>query len=527
MSTVNATTVYSGFLNANSTISVGNSTSNLVITGRNEQNILPSSEIFTDVNWGVVNITRTANSVNGPFGANNGTKITESTTSTSAFYLIGANSFTSNIIIRPLEPVTVSIFAKPAERTQLLLGWDGRNNQLNASAFAAYYNFANDTFFGTTITNNSFTDIKTSSTAYANGWVRLSVSGIANSSQGSGRFTIFLASGGTATYAGTIGNGLFIYGAQVETRRPAGKYVTTGISPVSNVSLSFGSNVVINSIALRVGNTTNNITLSKNSSYTTGNPASLTANSITIGGVTVNSFPTYTNVYNYQTFTSTGWALWTKPAGAGPNDLVTIMMWGGGGGGDGGVAVGSAGGGACVIVNKLAGECNAVCNVFVGAGGLSTGVTGDTALSAGQNSVFWTNSTFSITAYGGGSSDGVRGGGGGGWFGQGVVANGGGPLGGTQGLASTFGGGGGANTAGATAGVSVYGGGGGAANVTQAGGNSFFGGGGGASNGPVGVSIFGGNGGSTSLPASQPGGGGASNGPGAAGEVRVWVQKVG
>lgn len=288
--------------------------------------------------------------------------------------------------------------------------------------------------------------------------------------------------------------------------------------------IGIGANVFINSTAVFVGNATVNTTI---------NATALTTNSITINSVTTNTINS-TQVLDYQVFTTVGWSAWTKPAGATANDLVTIMLWGGGGGHTGGQDVGG-GGGACVIINKLASECNATCNVYVANGGLSNN-TG-TAPTSGEDSVFWANSTFSITAYGGACGNaGNFGGGGGGWFSKGTTLGvGGGPLGaaaGTPGGTSTFGGGGGASTSG-NGGPSVYGGGGGSQGSSGVGGNSIFGGGGGAALANGGVSIFGGNGGNSSVAPGTPGGGGGgriSGGGvtnGARGEVRVWVYRVG
>jgi len=295
----------------------------------------------------------------------------------------------------------------------------------------------------------------------------------------------------------------------------ADDYTTANLITVGNESsnqsitanttyLAIGSNVVINTTAISVGNSLVNTVVTS---------AGMTTNSITINGTTYTAIPSYANVLNYQVFTANG--IWTKPAGTRPNDLITIMAWGGGGGG---VTGKGGGGGACLIVNKLASECNAVCNVVVGSGG-AVGL-------AGNNSIFWTNSTFSITAFAGGGGIGA----GGGWFSAGGTNNGigGSPLGGVTGTGpadSTFGGGGANNT---VPGVSVYGGGGGSS--ISAGGSSIYGGAGGGNNGLLGSSIFGGAGGNSTVAATAPGGGGGANntnGAGARGEVRIWLQHVG
>ena len=301
--------------------------------------------------------------------------------------------------------------------------------------------------------------------------------------------------------------------------------------------------VTANSIAISVGNVTVNSTAIKIVSFasasqnTTINATALTANTLKLNGTDYNGIIGDTVLVDYQVFTNPLVAnFWYKPAWAQANDIVTIQMWGGGGGGfTNTVAGGAGGGGACVIANKLAGECNSVCNVVVGAAGAGGNTTN--ASTAGGNTVFWSNSTVSITAYGGNNGLG-SGGGGGGWFSTANSTNGGGgPIGGASGSSggtSTFGGGGAGTSGTGTGGDSVYGGGGGAAASTGRGGISLYGGGGGTFNGTLGTSTFGGNGGNVTIAATAPGGGGACLGStinttnitamnGARGEVRVWV----
>ena len=282
----------------------------------------------------------------------------------------------------------------------------------------------------------------------------------------------------------------------------------------NSIAISIGD-VTINSTAILVGNATHNTAISA---------TALTTNSITVNTVSYTKVVSDTVLVDYQVFTSPVAAnFWYKPAWAQANDIVTIQLWGGGGGGNsGGPACG--GGGACVIVNKLAGECDSQCNVIVGAAG--------TAGVGGGNSIFWSNSSFSIISYGGNGANSTQGGTGGGWFGGGqigITSNG--PVSGNTSVRdSTFGGGvGGSNTTLGGGGASVYGGGGGRWATSQAqGGKSLYGGGGGSiTEGGVAVSTFGGNGGSPIIAASAPGGGGSANNTaglsGARGEVRIWV----
>jgi hypothetical protein len=225
-----------------------------------------------------------------------------------------------------------------------------------------------------------------------------------------------------------------------------------------------------------------------------------------------------TETVNTQIFTANG--TWTKPSWATDGkELVIVHMWGGGGGGSTNATSGYAGaGGAFVYGYFIASNCNATCNVVVGVGGSAT-VNG----TPGGISLFYANTTNSLTAYGGeGGNQTVSGGGnGGGWF-----ANTG-PLVGTRGTTgtdSTFGGGGGAAGSPYNSGNSVYGGGGGGAKGQGRAGSSIYGGGGGGGS-TGGDSVYGGAGGKLAA-GSITGGGGDASQIGASGEVRVYTIRI-
>jgi hypothetical protein len=308
---------------------------------------------------------------------------------------------------------------------------------------------------------------------------------------------------------------------------------SANITIVANsVYIKVGTGVTVNSRAVKISNST---------SQTVINTSAVSAQTIILNGVTYSTITSKDDLIDYQVFTSPiADNKWYKPSWVKDTDIVTIMLWGGGGGGGSSVnGPAGGGGGACVFVNKLAGECNSVCNVVVAAGG-TVGTNGTTMGQNGGNSIFWSNTTFSITAYGGGGG-GEDGGAGGGWFGVGSNSThsfnngpspvGGGPLGGNgTSVFSTFGGGSGSNST-VLAGGSVYGGGGG--HDTSPGGNSVYGGAGGGRTTAIATSVFGGNGGNNSTSPTVPGGGGgaktnagAGGSNGANGLVRIWVTSV-
>jgi len=289
--------------------------------------------------------------------------------------------------------------------------------------------------------------------------------------------------------------------------------VTANVALRSNNSITVGSNVFMNSSYISVSNSAGNTQINSTSISTTG---------ITVGGTLYTTVEAQSS--DYQVFTANG--TWTKPSWAQANDLVIVHMWGGGGGA---YLNNAGGGGAFVYGYFISSQCNSTCNVVVGLGGLAQ-ITAGSNGQPGGTSVFYANTTNSLSAYGGGGGKSGSTGGGGGWFSTGSSPGaGGGPLGGAAGGTggdSTFGGGGGFSTSPYIGGNSIYGGGGGSN------GSSIFGGGGGGS-GPTnnGTSIYGGQGGITAPnTATIPGGGGGNGGgsayDGSRGEVRVWVQKV-
>lgn len=319
-----------------------------------------------------------------------------------------------------------------------------------------------------------------------------------------------------------VSNTLYISDNNMSNAIPDIMNFTLGSVTVNSSQVSIGSNVVSNSSGLFV-------------------PL------INLSGTNfdgIYNLTTFGAIVNTQIFSTTGWNLWTKPTGNATltftgNEQVLMMMWGGGGGATANSSrLVGGGGGACVITTMPLSQLNATCNVYVGSGGNGTAIATLNPAHSGQTSVFWVNTTVSVSAYGGAggsvpSASLQFGGGGGGYFSVSVsnTGNGGDPLGGTAGstgAVSTFGGGGGANnTTPYTGGASIFGGGGGGG---YNGGASIYGGAGGSGQNTASISVFGGRGGNgSSVAGVVPGGGGGAGGSvagaGANGQIRVWVIK--
>jgi len=522
MSQVNATTVYVGSIQAN-TLVIGNTTSTQTISAGGGENRFLYSKTFSGAAWNQTGVTLTANATIAPDGTLTAYKLTEDTS-----YSRHNISYYNNPVSQSsfpswpgTTPICFSMYFKAAEKRYAELMCedisytDGLGYNFDLLNNGAYYT---TTSYGSAI-GNYFGN----TTYVGNGWYRVYVP-FTVSNQQNLVFSYYLTdvSGIYQTYTGDGTSGMYIWGPQLEIGTSPSSYTPTlSITTYQNISVG---NVVINSTSIAAGNSVIN-------------SSGLSTNSITINGTNYTSFPSAPlgNTSNYQVFTANG--TWTKPANTTSGDLITIMMWGGGGGGSANTINNGGGGGGCTVVNLLASQCNATCNVVVGLGG-AAGTTGANG-GIGGNSIFYANTTFSITAYGGGggfanSTTGSSGGSGGGTFSAGAIGNstvvtGGSPLGGNSTSSnSTFGGGAGSNNT-TAAGWSVYGGGGGGTGV-NAGGSSIYGGGGGTGALAVTTSTFGGKGANTSQLAGIPGGGGtgvSTYSAGARGEVRVWITHVG
>ena len=161
-------------------------------------NFISYSEDFSNSGWTKENITILSNNIISPDGTLNGDKISETATNTYHALSESINISSGNY--------TISVFAKLDERQYILI----RSN-LSGSNVNTTFDLSNGL-----VTYNGHTSASIESAG--NGWYRCSVT--SNSSVTSVN-TAFLPSGiditnnNLPTYLGVVGNGLYIYGAQI------------------------------------------------------------------------------------------------------------------------------------------------------------------------------------------------------------------------------------------------------------------------------------------------------------------------
>jgi hypothetical protein len=170
------------------------------------------------------NLNVTASAIRDPFGGTNSYYLQENTTSNTSHSCYLQRTGTAGV------PMTFSIFVKA--------DGNGRNVGLYVDGITngiGYVSINLTTGVSTVISSQSGL-ISYGSQDYGNGWWRCWITG-QTSAPGSYYFHVDTVLGGTSTYVGTVGYGIYAFGPQMEQASSPGPYVVTaGVpSPVPTV----------------------------------------------------------------------------------------------------------------------------------------------------------------------------------------------------------------------------------------------------------------------------------------------------
>jgi hypothetical protein len=194
-------------------------------------NSLLHSENFSATAW-ERNALTLGSSIAGPDETATGKKLEEDTTT-------GEHRISQLRTGGPTTtPVTFSVFAKAAERTKIRLAFSQISSWVGGGGAAVVF----DLFAGTTQTDNS-TPTAFSIRPFSNGWYRCSITGTPRLSI-TPNSVIFLFTT-SSNYTGISGEGLYIWGAQLEAGDSATSYIPTTTAAVTRPAdlLSFSTDV--------------------------------------------------------------------------------------------------------------------------------------------------------------------------------------------------------------------------------------------------------------------------------------------
>ena len=181
-------------------------------------NLWTGSEDLNSLNL-KVNVTVSSNTTTSPDGYINADKLQETSANGNHFIYGSKFSVTSG------TAYTMSFFAKQGERRYLVFQGDAQAGLLGNSSV---YDLQTGTVYFNANTTNTIT-------SYGNGWYRITVTTTATGTSTAYPFFAInqSASNSFQSYAGTTGNGFFLYGFQAEVGSYATSYIPTVASTVT------------------------------------------------------------------------------------------------------------------------------------------------------------------------------------------------------------------------------------------------------------------------------------------------------
>ena len=173
-----------------------------------QTNLVLQSQDFDTASWTKIGATVSANTTAAPDGTTTADKLSEDAST-------GVHVVTQNPALTTGVVQAVSVYAKAAERSWLLVTF------ANDSNLGAWFNLSNGTV-GTRQANNASASIVST----GDGWYRCTITFSPTKTNPYLAFYMGTADN-TPNYTGVVGNGLFIWGAQLVQGTSAGNYQAT------------------------------------------------------------------------------------------------------------------------------------------------------------------------------------------------------------------------------------------------------------------------------------------------------------
>jgi hypothetical protein len=186
-------------------------------------NLLQYSEEFDNAGWTKSESTVSANNYTAPDGTFTAEKV-EETSATAEHRIAQASSSGATT-----NTVAFSVFVKAAERTKIRLAFSQLSNWVGGGGAAVIFDLQNGT-----ATPDSSTPAAYGIVPYSNGWYRCYIVGTPTISltPNCNLFTYTT----TAIFAGTVGSGVYVWGAQLEQSSTATPYVKSDVTWTSRAS---------------------------------------------------------------------------------------------------------------------------------------------------------------------------------------------------------------------------------------------------------------------------------------------------
>jgi hypothetical protein len=189
------------------------------------RNLASYTESFDNPYWVKFNSTVTANATTAPNGTLTADKLLEN----------GAGYHTcsfANNLITSTNPYTLSFYAKASERTWCSVYlFDG-------TVYEAFFDLANG------VIGSISSGMTATITSVGNGWYRCSATRSITVSASSNGGIITALGNNQSSYTGTGGNGIFIWGAQLELNSTATTYQPIATTQQSYIAAQFKYNLV-------------------------------------------------------------------------------------------------------------------------------------------------------------------------------------------------------------------------------------------------------------------------------------------